>query len=342
MAVGERGDLRQVRDADDLAAGRELAQLLADRPGGLAADAGVDLVEDQRRPGRPRAATPISASITRESSPPDAVSRSGPAGTPGLGAIRNSTSSAPVAAKPPSRGVSETANSAPSIASAASRSRTACASSAPAASRAALSAAASSPSSARAAARSRSAPLDRLLRARELVTARAAGLGVLEHGRDRAAVLALEAIEQREALLDLFEATRSRLDALGVAVQVVHQVLGLDAPAPARGRPARPAPRRPRRRPRAPARPRRARARRRRRPRRRRPAPPTPPATARCSASTWRSRPRSASSASSSCSLGAAPSISASSHASRSSSRSRAPARSRSVASRCASARSRA
>ena len=44
----------------------------------------------------PAPATVISASITRDSSPPEAVSRSGAAGTPGLGAIRNSTRSAPV------------------------------------------------------------------------------------------------------------------------------------------------------------------------------------------------------------------------------------------------------
>ena len=39
VAVGERGDLGQVGDADDLAAAREVAQLLADGAGGLAADA---------------------------------------------------------------------------------------------------------------------------------------------------------------------------------------------------------------------------------------------------------------------------------------------------------------
>ena len=58
VAVGQRRDLRQVRDADDLAAGGERAQLLADRAGGLAADAGVDLVEDQRRRARPRPRRP--------------------------------------------------------------------------------------------------------------------------------------------------------------------------------------------------------------------------------------------------------------------------------------------
>ena len=75
----------------------ELAQPRADGAGGVAADAGVDLVEHERRVGRDGAwATLMIASITRESSPPEAISRSGPAGTPGFGAIRNSTASPPV------------------------------------------------------------------------------------------------------------------------------------------------------------------------------------------------------------------------------------------------------
>ena len=44
-----------------------------------------------------------SASITRESSPPEPISRSGPGGTPGLGAIMNSTASPPEG--PASRGL---------------------------------------------------------------------------------------------------------------------------------------------------------------------------------------------------------------------------------------------
>src|SRR5881394_1193917 len=50
---GERGDLRKVGDAEDLAALAESAQSLADDAGGLATNPGVDLVEDQGlRPGR--------------------------------------------------------------------------------------------------------------------------------------------------------------------------------------------------------------------------------------------------------------------------------------------------
>ena len=51
---------------------------------------------------------------------------------------------------------------------------------------------------------------------------------MVEHRRDRAAVLALEPVEQRQPLLDLVQAAGRRLDALGVAVQLVQQVLGLE------------------------------------------------------------------------------------------------------------------
>src|SRR3954464_13131141 len=54
VGPGQGGDLRQVGYAEDLAALAEGTQPLADGPGGHAADAGVDLVEDQRpRPGGP-------------------------------------------------------------------------------------------------------------------------------------------------------------------------------------------------------------------------------------------------------------------------------------------------
>ena len=48
VGLGQRGDLRQVGDADDLPGVAQPAQPLADRAGGGAADAGVDLVEDDR------------------------------------------------------------------------------------------------------------------------------------------------------------------------------------------------------------------------------------------------------------------------------------------------------
>ncbi len=46
VLVGERSDLRQVRDADDLLRGGEGLELLADGFCGAAADADVDFVED--------------------------------------------------------------------------------------------------------------------------------------------------------------------------------------------------------------------------------------------------------------------------------------------------------
>ena len=47
VPVGQRGDLRQVGDAEDLPAPGERAQVLAHGACGMAADAGVDLVEDE-------------------------------------------------------------------------------------------------------------------------------------------------------------------------------------------------------------------------------------------------------------------------------------------------------
>src|SRR5918995_4888271 len=71
----------------------------------------------------PVPATVISASMTRESSPPEAASRIGAAGAPGLGPSMNSTRSAP-AGPTSSRGSTSTSKAAFSIASAASSSRT--------------------------------------------------------------------------------------------------------------------------------------------------------------------------------------------------------------------------
>src|SRR5205085_4057177 len=54
MRRAEAGDLRQVRDADDLIPGGELLQFAADDFRNAAADAGVDLIEDERRGGGAR------------------------------------------------------------------------------------------------------------------------------------------------------------------------------------------------------------------------------------------------------------------------------------------------
>src|SRR5207244_9637588 len=52
VAVGERGDLGKVRDRHDLSVLGESPEQSANRVRGLAADAGVDLVEDERVPAR--------------------------------------------------------------------------------------------------------------------------------------------------------------------------------------------------------------------------------------------------------------------------------------------------
>src|SRR3954453_11250514 len=48
VSLGERRDLRQVRDAEHLTAAPERAQLLAHGASGVTANAGVDLVEHER------------------------------------------------------------------------------------------------------------------------------------------------------------------------------------------------------------------------------------------------------------------------------------------------------
>ena len=49
VAVGARGDLRLMRNAQDLPVAAQIFQLVADPVGGFAADVGVDLVEDHHR-----------------------------------------------------------------------------------------------------------------------------------------------------------------------------------------------------------------------------------------------------------------------------------------------------
>src|SRR5262249_61387165 len=50
MAIGERGDLRQVRDRHHLGMLGETPEQSPHRVGGLAADSGVDLLEHERLP----------------------------------------------------------------------------------------------------------------------------------------------------------------------------------------------------------------------------------------------------------------------------------------------------
>ena len=110
---GERGDLGQVGDADHLAA--------LGRGGAGARRQRARCCRRCRRRSRRRRASrrdsprarPVSASMIRESSPPDAASLSGESGIPGFVATRNSTVSAPLAPKPSGCGSSATSSRAP-------------------------------------------------------------------------------------------------------------------------------------------------------------------------------------------------------------------------------------
>ena len=77
----------------------------------------------------------------------------------------------------------------------------------------------------------RRSPLQRDLGAGQLVAARAAALRVREHRRDRPAVLALQPLEHRQALLDRVELAGLGVEAFAVAAQLAGEVLGLSASA---------------------------------------------------------------------------------------------------------------
>ena len=196
---------------------------------------GVDLVEDQRRLRRGRAlAALMIASITRESSPPEAISRSGPGGTPGFGAIVNSTVSAPRGPGSASPRARPRSARPPSPASAAARRRPwrsagrPCGAPRAAPRRARRAPRAAAASSARRCSIATSAPASSSRRAR-------ARGGELEHRLDAAAVLADHALERLQARFDRLEV---RLDARhvelveagtgAVVAQLRAELLGLD------------------------------------------------------------------------------------------------------------------
>ena len=97
--VGQRRDLRQVGDADHLPARRPARRsrsptaraVLPPIPASISSKTSV------RSPRR--GPSPVSASMIRDSSPPDAASRSGDVGIPGLVATSSSTVSAPLGAE---------------------------------------------------------------------------------------------------------------------------------------------------------------------------------------------------------------------------------------------------
>ncbi len=98
VLVGEGGDLRQMGDAEDLLGFGQGLELLADGLGCATADADVDFVEDEGAgergsaaacPSRwqPSSTVTLRASMTRDISPPEAISSSGLSGSPGLVAM---------------------------------------------------------------------------------------------------------------------------------------------------------------------------------------------------------------------------------------------------------------
>ena len=173
-------------------------------------------------------ATVISASITRESSPPDAASRIGAAGTPWLGASMNSTRSAPLAPTS-SLGSSTTSNDAPSIASDDSSSTTRFARRRPCLSAGGSEAAGQLIASAARFHKRRLGALGLDLGALEARSLGAAALSVREHRGHAAAVLALEPVVQLEALLDDVEPAGLGLERVGIAPQLRAEVLRLQA-----------------------------------------------------------------------------------------------------------------
>ena len=165
--------------------------------------------------------------MTRDSSPPEAVSRSGAAGTPAFGASMSSTRSAPVGPTS-SRGSRRTSKAAPSMARASSSSRTRSASRGAASALAALTSLRQARSHGQGLDPRGLRPLDRDLGVLEPLPVGAAALRVLEHGRDAAAVLSLQLVVLLQALLDLLEAPGLGLERLPVAAQLGAEVLGLD------------------------------------------------------------------------------------------------------------------
>ena len=176
----------------------------------------------------------ISASITRDSSPPEATSRSGPGATPGFGPIRNSTASPPAGPSAPALVPGARAildhdlerrlrhRQVAQLGAHRLRERPAALATPPPAGRAA-----SSLEGGDVALQLLLQPRRRLPGIREPVAFGAAALGVLEHRFDRPAVLALQPRELLEALLDGREALRVGLDRPEVGAQLGSDVLQL-------------------------------------------------------------------------------------------------------------------
>ena len=225
VAGGERGDLRQVRDAEDLAALGQGAQLRADRARRVPADAGIDLVEDERGLGAVVGDAHEREHDARElAAGGDLAQRAGRhagvggdeeldgvgAGGPGLALLQGDLEAArPPWPAPPGARARRAASRGAAFARVARSAPAAVACSARAASSSAVprSSATSAPAS--------SSRRD------------AAALGVGEDVGDRAAVLALQALEHGQALLGGLQRARLAVEPLGVAQQLAGQVVGL-------------------------------------------------------------------------------------------------------------------
>ena len=95
LSVGVAGHLGQVGHADDLVMPSQLGERLAQGRAQPAADAGVDLVEDQRRHAVDAREHGLDGQRQSRSSPPEAILRSGRGSSPGLAENSISTRSAP-------------------------------------------------------------------------------------------------------------------------------------------------------------------------------------------------------------------------------------------------------
>ena len=95
MIVGNSGNQRLVCNTKYLVGARQVSQFIAHRLQGFAGQSGFDFVEDNRGTQSLLARCDLIASITRESSPPEAIFATGINGWPGLGQIINSMRSMP-------------------------------------------------------------------------------------------------------------------------------------------------------------------------------------------------------------------------------------------------------
>lgn len=95
MSIGSGGNNCKVRNTEYLLITGQFFQMFCNSAGNLSADTGIYFVKYQGIRFIGGSQTVFSASMTRESSPPDAILLSGLTGSPGLVLIKNSTESNP-------------------------------------------------------------------------------------------------------------------------------------------------------------------------------------------------------------------------------------------------------